>query len=384
MPDIERESAPEARIAGDDRASGPPDRGQGSLRRRQWSKPTGKEGTDGRHGGADGSSTTGDEGVGRPTAAGTRARTPRQFVIMGAVGLGVVAAIAGTLWVASSPTSGAPGISTIAAGSTLASSAAPAPSFSALAGVVATPSATPTKAVPASTAPTTKASAAKQEGYALAPWPNPIGVWDLNEKGGNTAYDIALGATAAQNGTAVDGWYAGGSCLFSGTSSQIYTNGPVLATGAGKSFTISAWVYLNTLPATPHDETAVSQDANENSAFSLKYSATWNRWEFSRYGSDTAGATEYAQASVSAPTLKTWTHLVGTFDASQGTETLYVNGVEQPPVQASPKPFVSSGDFVIGRGRYDGKPTDWYDGAIKDVSVWDVSLNARQVGRLPS
>jgi len=211
------------------------------------------------------------------------------------------------------------------------------------------------------------------------PAPTPAGDWLLNQTVGNVAVD----STGAHNGTAQDGWWnAGDGCLFNGTNSQIYTAGPVLSTGVGHSFTVSAWVDMTALPASgQYDETAVSQDGGENSGFYLQYTEPADRWAFSRTSNNSDDPTAYRALSASAPTLDTWTHLVGVYDAANDTQHLYVNGAAQGTATDS-TPYASTGDLVIGRAQYAGQDTDWLKGAIKGVKVFNAALSAAQVSAL--
>lgn len=113
--------------------------------------------------------------------------------------------------------------------------------------------------------------------------PAAAGDWPLNETTGNTAFD----STGAHDATATDGWFTGGGFLLNGSNSQAYTDGPVLSTGSGDSFTVSAWVDMTALPVSPaYDETAVSQDGNVNSAFYLQFTEPADRWAFDRPAAD--------------------------------------------------------------------------------------------------
>jgi hypothetical protein len=242
------------------------------------------------------------------------------------------------------------------------------------------------------TPPATHSAAAAQQNTAAAPVANkapavvaapptvpaPAGNWLLNQTVGNTAVDSSGG----HDGTAQDGWWAGGACLFNGTNSQIYTNGPVLSTGSGGSFTVSAWVDMTALPASgQYDETAVSQDGGVNSGFYLQYTEPADRWAFSRTAGDTDNPGAYRALSASGPALNTWTHLVGVYNAANNTQYLYVNGVAQGTA-TDPTPFAAPGDLAIGRAQYNGQETDWLKGAIKKVEVFGSALSAAQVSEL--
>ena len=416
MSDIEQDGAAEVAPSGVEHGPGTPgspDPGQGVQRRRRWlrrpgnvnagggeyvwaSGPAGAVAPEADGSGPDGSGAVFEAGAGDPIPARSGTRTPRQFVIAGTAGIAVLGVVGAVLWAVHSP-NGPARLPTAEAGAVVTPAATPPsmPSIKVLAATTpksgsgsapVSPVARASRRPAAKASPVTRAQApvpAQQPGPAAAPWPDPVGIWPLNETGGNVAQDYASGATAAQNGTASYGWWIGGSgCLFAGSESQIHTDAPVLKTGSGQSFTVEATVYLNTPPADPHDEAVLSQDASENSSFSLQYSATTNRWGFSRFATDSAGSSAYTSPSVNAPRLRTWTELVGVYDAANHTQYLYVDGVLQAAQAVDPTPFAAGGDFAIGRGLYDGARADWFDGAIKNVGVWNNALDATQVAAL--
>jgi hypothetical protein len=78
--------------------------------------------------------------------------------------------------------------------------------------------------------------------------------------------------------------------------------------------------------------TAVSQDAGINSAFYLQYFQPSNRWAFARMDADAVLAASSRVLSNAAPTLNTWTHLVGVYNASTLDVYLYVDGSLQGAV----------------------------------------------------
>ena len=169
---------------------------------------------------------------------------------------------------------------------------------------------------------------------------------------------------------------------FNGTNSQFTTSGPVLNTAPGSSFTVSAWVFMAAF--TPNDafETIVSQDGVYDSGFYLQYSGADHRWAFARVTEDTDNGPPGIRAlSTSAPSLSTWTHLVGVFNAADNQLRLYVNGVLEGTATDT-SPFAATGHLAIGRAQFDGQPTDWFDGAAKQIKVYNVALTTAQVGQL--
>jgi concanavalin A-like lectin/glucanase superfamily protein len=215
--------------------------------------------------------------------------------------------------------------------------------------------------------------------------PAPVSWWKLNDGSGTTAAD-ATGAHPA-TGTNI-GWCATKTCAtFNGTSSFFKTAGPVLNTGPGTSFTVAAWVDMTRIPANGAFATAVSQSATNVSGFFLQYSGADKRWAFARVAndSDTDPGNSYRALSSSAPTLNKWTYLAGVFNGANNQMTLYVNGVAQATVVTDPTPFASNTYFfVIGRGYYQDKPTDWFPGDISNVEAFNTALNSSQVKLLMS
>ncbi|MFJ6069842.1 LamG-like jellyroll fold domain-containing protein [Streptomyces sp. NPDC093065] len=204
---------------------------------------------------------------------------------------------------------------------------------------------------------------------ATPPLPVPVGRWPLDEASGRVARDTAGGHDGTATGVA---WQdAGGGALFDGTGSQIVTDGPVLKTGEGRSFTVAAWVRLAVVPGT--FATAVSQDSADASGFYLQYSSEDNGWAFSRPGLRAVGRT--------APAAHVWTHLAGVCDGAARKLHLYVNGVREAVVEDT-APAPATGAFVIGRASFGGRPRDFFPGAVRDVRAFDRALGPARVAKL--
>jgi hypothetical protein len=209
--------------------------------------------------------------------------------------------------------------------------------------------------------------------------PEPVSFWYLNDDKGTTAAD-AVGAHPAAGSNIAWCTYWNGQCaLFNGTDSDFVTSGPVLDTGPGSSFTVSAWVVMTAFPASGKFATIVSQDGTYDSGFYLQYSPD-GKWAFSRVGSP-GGSTSHRALSTSAASLNLFAHLVGVFDASDNQLRLYVNGALQGTA-TDPTPFAATGDLAIGRGQFAGGPSDWFDGYADQVKVWNQALTTAQVDKI--
>ena len=200
------------------------------------------------------------------------------------------------------------------------------------------------------------------------------GHWILNEASGTTANDASgLGHPGTATSITWSGDH-GGSAVLNGTSSQITTSSTVVNTAG--SFTVSAWVYLT---STANNEIAVSENSTQQSGFDLRYQKSSNKWVFGRWNADIANAPTYITASTPFTGLNTWTHLVGTFDASTGLMTVYANAVASTSTNTDTTPFAATGALVIGHGEFNGAPTSYFTGSIADVQTYKNVLTQAQV-----
>ncbi|MDX3412158.1 LamG-like jellyroll fold domain-containing protein [Streptomyces anthocyanicus] len=222
---------------------------------------------------------------------------------------------------------------------------------------------------PADPDPAEGSAPAPSPSSAPSPPPGPVGLWPLDEASGQVARDTAGGHDGTVTGVAWQG--AGEGAAFDGTGSQIVTAGPVLQTGAGRSFTVAAWVRLSAVPGV--FATAVSQDSADASGFYLQYSSEDQGWAFARPGLRAVGRT--------APAAHVWTHLTGVCDGPARKLHLYVNGVQEAVVEDT-GPAPATGAFMIGRASFDGQPRDFFPGAIRDVRAFDRALGPARVAQL--
>jgi hypothetical protein len=198
------------------------------------------------------------------------------------------------------------------------------------------------------------------------------GWWPLDEGGGNS------GGDASGNGhpltiSGSTGWTAGHSGRSLSLSGGFATTGrQVIRTD--RSFSVAAWVNL---ASTAGYATAVSQDGVQASGFFLQYSQADNRWAFARTTADVANATPVRALSTAAPSVNTWTHLVGVYDADAGQLRLYVNGVGQSS-SGYTGGWLATGNLAVGRGKWNGGPADHFTGAVDEVASYAYALSDAQ------
>ncbi|QFZ20178.1 LamG-like jellyroll fold domain-containing protein [Saccharothrix syringae] len=156
---------------------------------------------------------------------------------------------------------------------------------------------------------------------------------------------------------------------FDGDGDSAGTAGPVLDTRG--SYTVSAWVSLDSLPG--NYATAVSQDGRRTeNPFYLQYGH--GAFAFSVPGGRRATAP-------ATPEAGRWYHLVGVRDEAAGEVRLYVDGRRAATIPAGPDE-VSTGPLTIGRAKYAGRPTDYWHGAVDEVRAYGRALGDDEVARL--
>jgi hypothetical protein len=219
----------------------------------------------------------------------------------------------------------------------------------------------------------------RQPSTSTAASPVPVGDWPL--AGPASGSGAVADVVGSQPGTASDvqwGVAAGvGYGVFNGSSSLITTFGPVVDTGPGSSYTVSAWLYP-VQHVTSSFMTAVSEDGGPegDSGFYLSFSGPIDRWVFL-----VPGASAPASSS-GAPVLDSWAHVVGVYDDADHQVRIYVDGALEGTAFYGSTYAGSDGSLVIGRAMYAGGDVDWFQGDIRDVQVFDQALTTSAIDGL--
>jgi alpha-L-arabinofuranosidase len=207
------------------------------------------------------------------------------------------------------------------------------------------------------------------------------GHWTFDEGSGTVAADSSGAGhpLTLYNGAS---WAPGavGPFALSVNGSQQYAapSGPVIDTT--ESFTVAAWVKLDNANGF---QTFVSQDGANVSGFYLQLRGDSHRFAFTHIGYDsTAAFTTIATATSIIPQPGEWYHLVGVYDTSNDTISIYVNGALQNTQSFTAAPWQANGALAVGRARYNGNPVDFVSGEIDDVRTYAGVLGASQVAQL--
>ncbi len=147
------------------------------------------------------------------------------------------------------------------------------------------------------------------------------------------------------------------------------------------SFSVSIWVYLDTLD-TSKFSTVLAMQGNSIDAFRLEYNPGWGGWAFNRSSADSPKANWVAAGTKTAPKTQTWTHLVGVYDATAKTMTLYVDGTMA--AQATKvTTWNANVQIMLGADVYqNGTAYNGMLGKLSDLQIFDSALTADQVSVL--
>ncbi|MEV6209539.1 LamG domain-containing protein [Kitasatospora sp. NPDC051914] len=164
------------------------------------------------------------------------------------------------------------------------------------------------------------------------------------------------------------------------TLNNTYLKTTTSAVDTSQSYSVSAWVKINTAAGY---QTFVTQNGNDRGAFYLQYSPAFGTWAFVAPSADKIPPAAYYAARASGPAAPgTWTHLVGTYDVTTHVMTLYVNGTYAGST-TNPTPWAANGPLTIGAAATANHPADnQVDGAVSDVRTYPYALTAEQVSSL--
>ncbi|MFG2563871.1 LamG-like jellyroll fold domain-containing protein [Streptomyces sp. NPDC048567] len=195
------------------------------------------------------------------------------------------------------------------------------------------------------------------------------GSWSLDENKGTKAADSGPNHQdlTLSEGTSWTTGVHGSALKFNGEGQYAETNGPVVDTTG--DYTVSAWASLDALPG--NYGTIVSQDGRrQENPFYLQYGQ--GAFAFSTPGAHRARAEM-------TPELGHWYHLVGVRSGDQ--IKLYVDGKLTSTAPAG-SADVSSGALSVGRAKWSGNNTDFWNGSVDQVQVYDKALTDQEVTAL--
>lgn len=196
--------------------------------------------------------------------------------------------------------------------------------------------------------------------------------WKLADGTDSNAVDTTGGLNATLGGgyTWASDTSRGQVLSLNGSTGYGQASGPAVDTS--KSYTVSAWVKLNSLAA---NSSFVSQaGANKYGAgLQLYYSSGAQVWAFGHRATDAADGTWRAVYGTKAVTGK-WTHLVGVYDQPNQEVRLYVDGQLAGVRDWTYTPWNATGALNIGRTVANGGYIEYANAQISNVRIYPTAL----------
>ncbi|MGW8949469.1 LamG-like jellyroll fold domain-containing protein [Streptomyces sp. NPDC055709] len=201
--------------------------------------------------------------------------------------------------------------------------------------------------------------------------------WDFAEHAGSTTAD---GSGNGNTGSLIDSprrsAARGGSLALDGSTQCVEARSRAVDTD--RSFTVAAWVNL---AAKGEFATAVGQDGDNVSRFFLQYDASIDRWRLAVEDDDSSDSGEDEAVSRSSPVLGTWAHLAGVYDDAGDEIRLYVNGRLEGRARHTEN-WPARGAFTVGRGKWEGRPADPFQGYVDDVRAFPRAVSQSEAATL--
>lgn len=202
-----------------------------------------------------------------------------------------------------------------------------------------------------------------------------VGYWKMDESSGNAVDSSGAGTTLTNVNTAtfVGSKFANGTSL-NGSTQYFYAvdNTTLSLTG---DVALSAWVYADTVSGM--DVIAGKWDIND-----YAYLLSLEDGKLRMY---IDSISNYQTTDSAVVSTSTWTLVTGAYDASAGKVRLYINGREENSSTTGTIPTSIPDDassFYLGARNSPDGATNYFDGKMDDVRVYNRELSGFEVMRL--
>jgi serine/threonine protein kinase, bacterial len=206
--------------------------------------------------------------------------------------------------------------------------------------------------------------------------------WTLAGSAGDCslAPSNANSLTLAGGATYVDSGARGKVLAFEGGSAVASVRNNSIVNTAS-SFTVSIWVDLQSYSKSKYSTVLAFQGSSVD-AYTIEYNPGWGGWAFNHTTIDGSGASWVAAAAKTAPKTNTWTHLVGVYNSSSHTLSLFENGtkvVERTGITG----WNGDSKITLGANSYpSGAIYTPMTGELSDLQIFDSALTATQVAAI--
>ncbi|MBB5872116.1 hypothetical protein F4553_005550 [Allocatelliglobosispora scoriae] len=165
-----------------------------------------------------------------------------------------------------------------------------------------------------------------------------------------------------------------------GSPVQTKANNAVVNVATNASFTVAAWVKINTAGAT--DQVAMAVNAGNTAGITLGYGGSEGKWVARMAEQNVVSPTVKSSVSSAAPVTGRWTHLAATYEGTSKVLTLYVNGVAQTAAAPLATVFNATGKLSIGAQWTGSAYGRNLTGAVDDVAFYNTIITPSTIGDL--
>jgi hypothetical protein len=204
--------------------------------------------------------------------------------------------------------------------------------------------------------------------------------WDFDDSSDTSTATDSWGTNDGQiNGAGYESAYQGSHALyFDGTENYVtVTDNATLNFDSTESFTVSGWLNLDAL--SKNVTMLAKRDGSGNNFEGYQIQVRDADGEFAFFVDDGVSGSSVS-ARGGTPTTGSWVHLAGTFDRSSGDLTLYIDGSSVGSTSSSLGAVSPSANFYVGA--YENLSSEYFNGKIDDVRIYDKALSAPEVSNL--
>jgi hypothetical protein len=202
-----------------------------------------------------------------------------------------------------------------------------------------------------------------------------VAFWRMEESSGTRADEVgSIDLTDNNTVTQATGKIGNAAQFTAANSEYLSSTSSSLSTGGG-SFSVAAWVYLDTIWVNNH---AVSKGVfgDNGNEFRLGVNDS-NKAEFIVYNGNDAYTIRNNDTSV---TEDAWHLLVGVYDAAEDELSIYLDNISGYTAGSIPSPNSNSNPFVVGRGVHFSAA--YFDGRIDAIGFWSRALTSEELDEL--
>ncbi|MGP8239594.1 MAG: LamG-like jellyroll fold domain-containing protein [Limisphaerales bacterium] len=220
----------------------------------------------------------------------------------------------------------------------------------------------------------------------------PLTYWRFNETNTFSFAATNLGTESTNSGLYSDPTYMQGqpgalagssdtSARFDGVMSKIDV--PFDAALNPASFTVECWANVQGMAGNYRSPVTSRESTAGVLAGYVFYAGAGNTWEFWTGNGTGWNSLVTTAADGGSVVMGAWTHLVGTYDATNMTMSFYINGalvLQETNITYAPVGTVGSQQPLrVGAGATEGPGAYWFDGGVDEVAVYPTVLTPAQV-----